>query len=199
MRTDRRPAGGVLRFGLVAGGLTWIPARWGVLTTWDTTWLGLGYVGWNRIMLVPLALLAVGCWWAARAGSRRRVRVSWRVVGVGFAAAWLGVLLEFVVGGGLRGGPPELAMAGWSLYLVGTLLSGVGAVVAAVLVGAERAEPRRKAAALALGLAGVSMLAWLALMVAGWPVAALVDQVVAGAAWVVAGLTVRRAADRATA
>ena len=28
---------------LAAGSLAWIPARWGVMTTWDGTWLGLDY------------------------------------------------------------------------------------------------------------------------------------------------------------
>ncbi len=172
----------------MVGGLTWIPARWGVMTTWDTTWLGMGYVGWNRLMVVPLTLLVAGCLLATRTRSRRRTRVSWGTVTVGFVAALLGVLVEFVVGGGLRGGPPLLAMAGWGLYLAGTTIAGLGACVAAVLEGLDRAGPRRAARALSLGLAGVSMLAWPVLMITGSDEAAVVDQLIVGAAWALVGL-----------
>jgi hypothetical protein len=80
------------------------------------------------------------------------------------------------------------------MYLVGTVLTGLGATVAAVLVGSDKARPRRMTAAFALGLAGVSMLAWLVIMIMGSPEAGLVDQMVVGAAWALVGLTVRRAA-----
>lgn len=192
--SDPRLADRVPRLCLVVGGIAWIPARWGVLTTWDTTWLGVGYVGWNQLMLVPLTLLAAGSLWAARAASPRRVRVSWGVVAAGFIAAGLGVVLEFVVGSGLRAGPPELAMAGWSMYVFGTVLTGLGATVAAVLMGWDKAGPRRTAAAFALGLAGVSMLAWPVIMMVGPPEAGLLDQLIVGAAWALVGVTVRRAA-----
>jgi hypothetical protein len=158
------------------------------MTTWDTTWLGLGYVGWNQLMLVPLTLLGAGSLWAARTRSTRQTRVGWAIVAAGFIAAWLGVVLEFVIGGGLREGPPELAMAGWTVYLLGTVLAGLGATATGVLVGLDAVRPRRMTAALPLGLAGVSMLAWPVLMMSGADAAGLVDQLVVGAAWALVGL-----------
>ncbi|RPF27796.1 hypothetical protein [Georgenia muralis] len=178
----------VQRLFLVAAGVAWIPARWGVMTTWDTTWLGLGYVGWNQLMLVPLTLLGAGSLWAARTRSTRQLRVGWAIVAAGFIAAWLGTVLEFVVGGGLRAGPPELAMAGWAVYLLGTVLAGLGATATAVLAGLDTVRPRRMTAALPLGLAGVSMLAWPVLMMSGAEAAGFVDQLVVGAAWALVGL-----------
>lgn len=179
---------GAGRVALVLGGLTWIPARWGVHSTWDTTELGLGYVGWNRLVLVPLTLLVVGCVRRARAATGRSVRAGWWVVASGFAAAWVGVALEFVVGGGLRGGPPALAMAGWTAYVLGSLVAGLGAAVLAVAVGRDRGRPRAVGAAGALALAAVAMLAWPVVMILGSPVAGLVDQVVVGIAWALVGM-----------
>ncbi len=59
--TERdHPRGGIAPALLLLGALTWLPARWGVMTTWDAEWLGLGYTSWNRLTLIPLALLAAG-------------------------------------------------------------------------------------------------------------------------------------------
>ena len=41
----------------VAGGLAWIPIRLAIGASWNTTVLGLSYVEWNRLEVIPLALL----------------------------------------------------------------------------------------------------------------------------------------------
>ena len=171
---------------LVGGALTWLPARWGVMTTWDGTWLGLDYAAWNRLMLVPLALLTAG---ALQAGRRRRraVAVAWWAVATGFAMSWLGVALEFVVGGGLQGGPRDVAVAGWTLYLLGTAITAFAALgLAAVLAGTDRA------AAAAAGLAGAANLVWAALLAAGLYWLAVVDQLLVGLLWAAVGLRTAR-------
>lgn len=192
VRSDARASHRVAQLALVVGGLTWVPARWAVMTTWDGTWLGADYVGWNRLMLLPLTLLVVGSVATARREAGRRLKAAWGVMAAGFVLSWLGVLIEFVIGGGLRGGPEWLAMAGWGLYLLGNLLTGVGAAVAAVTVALDRSRRDRVATTGALALAGLSMLAWLPLMAATLNEAGVVDQLVVGAAWVLVGLTTAR-------
>ncbi len=188
-----RSAGRSAQLGLLLGAMTWIPARWGVMTTWDTTWLGVGYAGWNRLMLVPLTLLVAGSVRSARARSTRPVRAGWWVVAAGFAAAWIGVALEFVVGGGLRGGPLALAMAGWTAYLLGTVGAGLGAAVLVVAKDRDRSRVGRIATVSGAGLATLSMLAWPVLLAVGWSAAAVIDQVVVGVAWTLVALgTTRR-------
>ncbi len=89
-------------------------------------------------------------------------------------------------------------MAGWTAYVLGTVLAGLGAAVVAVYVVRVRSRPRRSAAASAVGLAAVSMLAWPVVMIAGWVEAGVLDQLVVGLAWGLVGLTaVRRAAPAA--
>ena len=172
------------------GGLTWVPARYGVMTTWEGTWLGLEYGGWNRLMLVPLLLLTAGAVAAARAASRRRTRVAWAVLATGFALAGTGVAIEFIVGGGLQGGPESIAVAGWTVYLLGQFVTAVAALVLAAALARE--GPRGAAAAAVV--AGIATLAW--------PAAAirlsveLADQVLVGLAWVALGVLVRRALSR---
>ncbi|CAA9399374.1 MAG: hypothetical protein AVDCRST_MAG75-2023 [uncultured Propionibacteriaceae bacterium] len=172
------------------GGLTWVPARYGVMTTWEGTWLGLEYGGWNRLMLVPLLLLTAGAVAAARAASRRRTRVAWAVLATGFALAGTGVAIEFIVGGGLQGGPESIAVAGWTVYLLGQFVTAVAALVLAAALARE--GPRGAAAAAVV--AGIATLAW--------PAAAirlsveLADQVLIGLAWVALGVLVRRALSR---
>ncbi|MET0763233.1 MAG: hypothetical protein ABWY29_00110 [Blastococcus sp.] len=168
---------------LVLGALTWVPARYGVMTTWDGTWLGLDYVDWNRVMLVPLALLAAGGITAARRAATRAAAVAWSVVATGFALSWLGVAVEFVVGGGLRGGPRELAAGGWTIYLVGTAVTAVGALVLAAALA--RRDGRTAAAA---GVAAVAILAWPPLLAAGLDGVAVVDQMLVGLSWAVVAL-----------
>ena len=167
---------------LVLGGLTWLPARWGVMTTWNGTWLGLDYAGWNRAMLVPLALLTAGTVLAGRR-QRRAIAISWWAAATGFALSWLGVALEFVLGGGLQGGPRDVAVAGWTIYLLGTAVTAFAALgLAAVLARTDRA------AAAAAGLAGAAILVWPVLLAAGLEAAAVVDQLVVGVLWAVVGV-----------
>ncbi|WP_448612622.1 hypothetical protein [Modestobacter sp. URMC 112] len=122
------------------GGLAWVPARYGVMTTWEGPWLGLDYGGWNRLMLVPLLLLTSGAVAAARVTTRRRTRIAWAVLATGFALAGTGVAVEFVVGGGLQGGPENIAVAGWTVYVLGQLVTAVAALVlaAALARGGQR-------------------------------------------------------------
>ncbi len=189
---DRRavtgaPLAPALLLGL--GGLTWVPARYGVMTTWDDTWLGLDYGGWNRLMLVPLLLLTAGAVAAARTASQRRARVAWAVLATGFALAGIGVAIEFVVGGGLQGGPESIAVAGWTVYLLGLFLTAVAALV----LGAALVREGQRGAAAAAAVAGLATLAWPA---AGITLRVeLVDQVLVGLAWVALGVLVRRGAQ----
>lgn len=44
----------------ILGGLAWIPVRLAIGGTWGTTVMGLDYVEWNRLMVVPLARLFIG-------------------------------------------------------------------------------------------------------------------------------------------
>ena len=182
------PLAAALLLGL--GGLTWVPARYGVMTTWEGTWLGLDYGGWNRLMLVPLLLLAAGAVACARAASQRRTRVAWAVLAAGFALAGTGVAIEFVVGGGLQGGPESVAVAGWMVYLLGQVVTAVAALV---LAAALNRNGQRGAAA-AAAVAGVATLAWPA---AGHTLTLEVaDQVLIGLAWVALGVLVRRPPSR---
>lgn len=176
-------------FLLGLGGMIWVPARYGVLTTWEGTWLGLDYGGWNRLMLVPLLLLTVGAVVAARAATRR-TRVAWAVLATGFALAGAGVVIEFVVGGGLQGGPENIAVAGWMVYLLGQLVTAV----AALMLAAALARERQRGAAACAAVAGIATLVWPA---AGITLSAeLADQVLIGLAWVALGVLVRRALSR---
>ena len=170
---------------LIAGAITWLPARWGVMTTWDTTWLGLDYAAWNRAMLVPLALLTAGAVVAGR-GKPRAQTAAWWTVALGFALSWLGVALEFVIGGGLQGGPRDIAVAGWTLYLLGTAVTALGALGLAAVLARHDA-----AAAAAAGLAGATILVWPALLAAGLDSLAVADQLLAGLLWAAVGLRTR--------
>ena len=172
------------------GGLTWVPARYGVMTTWDDTWLGLGYGGWNRLMLVPLLLLAAGAVAAARAASRRRTRVAWAVLATGFGLGGTGVAIEFVVGGGLQGGPESIAVAGWTVYLLGQLVTAV----AALILAAALAREGQRGAAAAAAVAGIATVAWAAAGIT--PSLELADQALIGLSWVALGVLVRRALSR---
>ncbi len=184
----RAPLAPALLLGL--GGLTWIPARYGVMTTWEGTWLGLDYGGWSRLMLVPLLLLTSGAVAAARAATRRRTRIALAVLATGFALAGTGVAIEFVVGGGLQGGPESIAVAGWTVYLLGQLVTAVAALVLAAALAREG----HRGAAAAAAVAGIATLAWPA---AGITLSVeLADQVLIGLAWVALGVFVRRALGR---
>ena len=168
---------------LCLGGLTWVPARYGVMTTWRGTLLGLDYGGWNRLVLVPLLLLTAGAALAARAGARRRTRIAWAALAAGFAVSAVGVTIEFVVGRGLQGGPESLALAGWLVHLLGQLLTAVAALVLAVALARDGA----RGAAAAAAIAGIATLLWPAAAVS--LAVEVADQALIGLAWAALGLT----------
>lgn len=184
--TERRNLAAAL---LVLGAVTWLPARWGVMTTWDTTWLGLGYTGWNRAMLVPLALLALGAAVATRVAPVRSAGIGWAAVAAGFGLSLLGVALEFVFGGGLQEGPRELAVAGWTTYLLGYAVTAVGSLVLAV----GYARPDRTAA-VAAAASGVLLLAWPFLLATGRDALAVADQLLVVLPWLVLAARLSRPA-----
>lgn len=65
-----------------------------VLSTWDSTLFGFGYVFYNRMMVIPLLLLiagAVSLWRVAGRGGRWGVAI----VVLGLAASLGGVMVEF--------------------------------------------------------------------------------------------------------
>ncbi len=165
---------------LALGALTWLPARWGVMTTWDTEWLGLGYTSWNRIVLVPLALLVGGSVAASRRAPGRAAAIGWAVVAAGFALSFLGVALEFVIGGGLQEGPRGLAVAGWTAYLLGYLVTALGSIVLATGLALHD-----RTAAAAAAVSAVALLAWPLLLATGWEALAVVNQLLVVLPWLV--------------
>ena len=175
--TERRTTAPAL---LALGALTWLPTRFGVMTTWDTEWLGLGYTSWNRLVLVPLALLAGGSVAATRRAPGRAAATGWAVVAAGFALSFLGVALEFVVGGGLQEGPRELAVAGWTAYLLGYAVTAIG-----FLVLAAGCTKHDRTAAAAAVLAAVALLAWPLLLATGRDALAVADQLLVTLPWLV--------------
>jgi hypothetical protein len=175
---------------LALGALTWLPARWGVMTTWDSTWLGLDYAAWNRLSMIPLVLLALGAAAATRTTVGRAATAGWAVTAAGFAFAFVGVGLEFVVGGGLQGGPRDIAVAGWTVYLLGLLV-----VVAGSLVLTAALLRRDRTAAVAAGLVAVAFLVWPPLLAAEQNALAAADQLLVALGWLV--LAARIAASTA--
>ncbi|UOY01381.1 hypothetical protein [Blastococcus sp. PRF04-17] len=179
---------------LVLGAVTWVPARYGVMTTWDEPWLGLDYTAWNRGMLIPLLLFAGGAITAARTAAARAAAVAWSAVATGFSLSWVGVAVEFVLGGGLHGGPRDLAVGGWTIYLIGTAVTAVGALA----LGAALVR-RNSSIAVAAVVAGVAILAWPPLLAASLDRLAVVDQLLVGLAWGVVGLHLRPPAGSGSA
>jgi hypothetical protein len=150
------------------------------MTTWSGTWLGLDYTAWNRLSLLPLALLALGAAVAGKAAATRSASVAWIVTAGGFTLALIGVALEFVIGGGLQGGPRDIAVAGWTIYLLGLLLIAIGSLV---LAGALARRDRPAAAA--AGFVGVALLLWPVLLATGQDVLAVADQLAVALGWIV--------------
>jgi hypothetical protein len=169
----------------IAGGVAWIPMRLGVSVAFSTEFLRLDYVTWNKLMVVPLALMiAAGVALATSVGSRA-ARIGAAMAVAGLIGMLAGVVVEFFVFGGLsgdRGG----AMLGWGIYLLGGLL--VHVIGLAVLAVARWGT--------AVG--------WLALLIAALHVAWLpsgfveggmllvADQVAIGLAWVALGVAAGR-------
>ncbi len=176
---------------LAVGALTWLPARWGVMTTWDVPWLGLDYAAWNRLTLIPLALLTLGAATAFRPTTRRSVSIGWAVVAVGFGLSWAGVALEFGVGGGLQGGPRGIAVAGWTAYLLGMAVTAGGFLVLAAALARRDAV-----AAVAAGSVAVAFLAWPLLLAVGQDALAVADHLVVAVPWLVLVARLQRSPAR---
>jgi hypothetical protein len=150
------------------------------MTTWGGTWLGLDYTAWNRLSLLALALLAPGAAVAAKAAATRSASIGWVVTAGGFTLSLIGVALEFVIGGGLQGGPRDIAVAGWTIYLLGLLLIAIGSLV---LAGALARRDRPAAAA--AGLVGMALLLWPVLLATGQDALAVADQLAVALGWIV--------------
>jgi hypothetical protein len=90
------------------------------------------------------------------------------------------VALEFLVGGGLQEGPRDLAVAGWTLYLLGLAVVLVGSVtLAAALAGRDRP------AAAAAGFVALAFFLWPVLLGTGQDALAVADQLVVALGWLV--------------
>lgn len=165
---------------LLLGALSWLPTRWGVMTTWSGSWLGLDYGAWNQLSLLPLTLLAAGTAGAARLAPTRGARAGWGTTAAGFALCAVGVALEFLVGGGLQGGPRDIAVAGWTTFLIGLLvvLAGSTALAAAL-------ARRDRTAALAAASVALALVLWPILMGAGQNSLAVADHLAVALGWLV--------------
>ena len=162
------------------GGLAWIPVRVAISVTFSEPLLGLSYVEWNRLMLIPLPLLLVaGVELARRTATGRSGRIGAGLAILGLVGMMAGVYVEFYVAGGLagdRGG----AILGWGIYLVSLLAHVIG--LATVGVASRTATP---------GLAGAALV--IAALHVLWPLSGvadallLADQVLIGVAWVAVG------------
>lgn len=116
----------------VLGGLVWIPIRLAIGGTWGTTPGGLSYEDWNRLMVLPLALLVGGIAVLLGRPTSRVARTGAWLAGAGLVGMLAGVIIEFWVFGGLAG-DRDGAIAGWMVYLLpGVLLHAAGLVVHAV-------------------------------------------------------------------
>ena len=165
---------------LAVGALAWLPTRWGVMTTWSGAWLGLDYNAWNQLSLLPLVLLALGAARAAGHAPARTSRIGWAVTGTGLVMCAAGVALEFLVGGGLQEGPRDLAVAGWTLYLLGLAVVLVGSLVLTAALAA-----RDRPAAGAAGFVAVAFLLWPVLLGTGQDALAVADQLAVALGWLV--------------
>jgi hypothetical protein len=167
-------------FAAILGGLVWIPVRLAIGGTWGTTVAGLGYVQWNQLMVVPLALLVGGIvvlW--SRAGTSR-ARTAALVAAVGLAGMLAGVVVEFWIFGGLEG-DRDGAIVGWLIYLLaGVLVHVVGLVAYGIARG-------RALGALALAIAALHLL-WIPAGLSGIDVLLALDQALIGLSWVAVGV-----------
>ena len=167
----------------VAGGVTWIIVRPIVANTWDAPIFGLTYTDANRLMVVPLLLMLVASMSVHRSPLGRIGRVGVIVLAGGLLASLAGVVVEFVIGSGLRG-TRDLAMLGWGVYLLGLL----GQVIGVLSLAFATARARLAWLALVAFAIAALHLTWLPLIATGNDAAAIADQVLIGAAWVVLGV-----------
>ena len=165
--------------GAILGGLAWVPIRLGVSVSFSTELLRLTYVQWNKLMIVPLALMAAAATGLLLRAPTRAARVGAAIAVVGLLGMMAGVVVEFYVFGGLSG-DREGAIVGWMLYLLGGLLPHV---IGLVVLG--RALRRMPVGLLALVIGGLHV-AWLPAGMTG-DALLIVDQVAIGLAWVALG------------
>jgi hypothetical protein len=174
----------------ILGGLAWIPIRLAIGGTWGTTVAGLGYVEWNRLMVVPLVLLQGGIavlWSRARS---QRARVAALVAAVGLAGMLAGVVVEFWIFGGLEG-DRDGAIVGWMIYLIGGVLVHV---IGLVLYW--RARPGALGS-LAVAIAALHVL-WIPAGLSGIDTLLILDQALIGVGWMAVGVIGLRPPHRDT-
>lgn len=164
----------------ILGGLAWIPVRLAIGGTWGTTVAGLGYVEWNRLMVIPLALLFGGIvvLWSHAGTSRPRIGAI--VAGVGLAGMLAGTVIEFWIFGGLEG-DRDGAIVGWMIYLL------AGVLVHAIGLASYGLGGRGALGAVALGIAVLHVL-WVPAGITGLVAILALDQLLIGLAWVAVGL-----------
>jgi hypothetical protein len=166
--------------GAVVGGLAWIPVRLGVSVSFSTELLRLTYVEWNKLMVVPLALMAAAGMGLLMRAPTRAARVGAATAVAGLIGMLAGVVVEFFVFGGLEG-DREGAIVGWMLYLLGGLLVHV---IGLVVMGLALRRTPVGLLALAIGTLHV---AWLPAGMGGAAVL-VADQVAIGLGWVALGV-----------
>lgn len=176
----------VVRWGVLSamlGGVLWMALRSLVLSTWDGPVLGLSYVHYNRMMVVPLLLLIAGAL-ALRRVAGRGGRWGSALVVLGLAASLAGVVIEFWWAGGLSGNR-EGAMLGWAVYGLGLLGQAIGLAVFGIGALRTRGLPYWRGivplAMAALLLLWPPMLAW---QLGTW---SILDQVLYGLGWATLG------------
>lgn len=169
----------------IVGGLAWIPVRAAISVTFSQPLLGLTYVEWNRIEVVPIALMLLALAVGVRplvAGAVRLVTTGLWVATAGLIGMLLGVIVEFWIAGGLSGNR-ELSIIGWGIYLLaGVATHLVGMVLLGIGLLRQRAGMARGLGALALVI-GVLHALWIP---SGFIADALLlaDQALIGLAWV---------------
>jgi hypothetical protein len=184
---------GIRRLAAIAtilGGITWIPIRLAIGGTWGTTAAGLGYVEWNQLMVVPLALLFGGMvvlWASAASGG---ARIGALVATSGLAGMLVGVIVEFWIFGGLEG-EREGAIVGWLIYLL------AGVLVHLIGLATYGIARRGSLGTLALVIAVLNV-AWIPAGLSGAPVLLALDQALIGVAWVGVGVIGLRTPERDT-
>lgn len=163
----------------ILGGLAWIPIRLAIGGTWGTTVAGLGYVEWNRLMVVPLVLLSGGIVILWSRADSSRARTAALVAAVGLAGMLTGVVVEFWMFGGLEG-DREGAIVGWMIYLLAGVLVHV---VGLALYGQRR---RGAIGALAMAIAALHVV-WIPAGLSGIGALLAIDQLLIGLGWVAVG------------
>jgi hypothetical protein len=170
----------------IVGGLTSIPIRIGISVTFSRPLLDLTYVEWNRLMVVPLALLLVAMVGIVGLAASPVARVgAWAAV-TGLVGMLAGVVIEFWIFGGLIG-DREGAIVGWMTYLLaGVLVHVIGMFIFGV--ASVRAGRPALVGWLALAIAVLHLL-WIP---ASFSDAVLVaDQALIGVGWIGIGLAGR--------